>query len=902
MFEEGKYNQAIQAFQSAIQFYQKDSKEDVSWQVLENKNNIGRAWITLNELETAKKIYKEIFQSVRSIRPSQIDSSILSRMYNNLGVIYFYEGNLDEAFTNYDMSRTISTMSASPNDINVGRALYNMGLVKEEKGFLMDAIVLYQKALKIYIQNYGQYHHHIAEVYGSLGNIHLTRYEFQKAKFYFQKDLETSIHLYGEGHVETTWGYENLGRLYQEEGNDSLAYQMFEKVLKIRNQFYHGKNIYISNVLLSLAEIEKKPQKSIEYAKKALTVENSITQQATIGKWNISIHLLKKHIELHQISAAKKELANAIKLGEKIFPNKRQPTFIKTYLLGSKIYSDQKLYSKSLDLLNHAIEASLSEKFEWNQKDEIKSDWVEFIPEYLEAVIEKSNVLYEMGLQTQQIQYIEQASKELHAAISVIQKHQKRRTSDDISKKYYQLYKKLYENGLRINYYLWKTTRQKTYLYQAFEFAERSKNGLSVELLQGMDAFPISNIPESTLRKEYQLKKDIQYYQSLAIEGNEEQQNQALQKLMLLYNEEENFFRNLEKFHPDYYHSKYEFQPITIQSIQDKIANKETLMWHSSVVDGIDYIFLISKNNVQTYDYKSDNYVPIIKNIVHKKYHNLIVIPDFTVKWNSLEAYQLNGQYLIEKWSFIYNVSASNFFNISNNKIINKKLLAIAPVKFKEKNLSDLKYSESEINSIEKYFSVKSYIGEKATKNIFYDNVLKFGGLHLLSHISHNPLNPMKSKLFLSPKDSLDDGILYAHDIFGTPMRTQLVTLSACEAKKDQQAYNGIAGIADAFSYNGCKNILYSLWKVEDKTMKEITVGFYKYLSKGYSKEKALQQSKIDYLKSADKYKSQSFYWSGIILQGNVEKLELAPSDFSKYSLWIALILLILALIAIKKL
>jgi hypothetical protein len=92
------------------------------------------------------------------------------------------------------------------------------------------------------------------------------------------------------------------------------------------------------------------------------------------------------------------------------------------------------------------------------------------------------------------------------------------------------------------------------------------------------------------------------------------------------------------------------------------------------------------------------------------------------------------------------------------------------------------------------------------------------------------------------------------------------------------------------------------MWEVDDKTMKDITVGFYKYLSEGFSKEKALQQSKIDYLKTTDKYKSQAYYWSGIILQGNVEPLELSSTAFSKYSFWIALILLIIAVIVIKKL
>lgn len=902
LFEEGNYHSAIQAFQQAIQWHQKDSKEKIYWPVLENKNNIGRAWITLNEFEPAKKIYKEIFESIQSIRPSQIDSAILSRMYNNMGVIHFYEGDFDAAYSYYDKSRTISTMSASAKDINVGRALYNMGLVKEEKGFLIDASILYEQALEIYLFNYGPYHHHIAEVYGSLGNIHLTRFEFNKAQYYFQKDLETSNYLYGEGHVETTWGYENLGRLYQEEGKDSLAHEMFDKVLKIRTQYFHGKHISIANVLLNLAEIEKNITKSIEYAQKALKVENSISSQATIGKWNISIHLLQKYILLHQYSKAQNELKNAIAVGEQLFPSKRHPSFIKTYLLGTKIYSDQKRYDKSLVFLNKAINASLTDNINWSDANAVNINWVEFKPEYLEAMIEKSSILYKMGLQNQQMSYLEQASENLYSTIAVIQKHQKRRTSDDISKKYYLLYKKVYENGLKINYHLWKTTRQKKYLYQAFEYAERNKNGLSIELLQGIDVFQISNLPETTLRREYQLKKDIQYYQSVSIDGDEGQKSQALQKLMLLYNEEVSFYKNLEKFHPQYYHSKYEFEPISLQKIQSEMS-KETLMWHTSVVNGIEYIFLISKDNILTYDYQAENYIPIIKKITPKNYKKLIIVPDFSTKWSQLEAYKLNGQYLIGKYSFIYNVSATNYYKTSNkNRIINKKLLAIAPVNFKQEQLSALKYSEEEIENIQKFFTVKSYIGEMANKKAFNDNILKYGGLHLVSHISYNALNPMRSKLFLSPKDSLDDGILYAHDIFGMPMRTQLVTLSACDAKKDQQTYNGIAGIADAFSYNGCKNILYSLWQVEDKTMKDITVGFYKYLSKGFSKEKALQQSKIDYLKSADKYKSQAFYWSGIILQGNVEDLELSTTAISKYSMWIALLLMIAALIVIKKL
>src|SRR5690606_2889883 len=116
------------------------------------------------------------------IRPSLIDSLQLSNIYNNIGVIHFYEGEWDEAYSHYDKSRTVAIMSRNANSVNVGRALYNMGLVKEEKGFFIDAQKLYEQALAVYTKSVGKEHQHLAEVYGSLGNIHLTRYELSQAQ------------------------------------------------------------------------------------------------------------------------------------------------------------------------------------------------------------------------------------------------------------------------------------------------------------------------------------------------------------------------------------------------------------------------------------------------------------------------------------------------------------------------------------------------------------------------------------------------------------------------------------------------------------------------------------------------------------------------------------------------
>ncbi len=900
-FEESEYLQALNNYQHSLKLYQQLPRNKERWEVLEVKNNIGRTLITINELEKAKKHYAEIMVALKSVRPSQIDSLTLSNIYNNLGVIHFYEGELDLAYEDYDMSRTIATMAGHPNSVQVARAYYNMGLVREEKGYLIDAGIFYRQALNLYIQNYGQYHHHIAEVYGSLGNIHLTRYELQKARYYFQKDLITSQHLYGSDHVETTWGYENLGRAYQVEGKDSLAKVMLEKALKIREKAFQGKHIHIANLLLSLAELEPDAQLSVQQAKKALAIENAITPNSTTGKWNIYLHLIEKNIELKRYSTAEKELIKAIHTGKILADNNRHPQLVRTYLLGAELNLRQKKWILSKSFIQRAFEASLYENIAWKSGEKIKPEWIHFLPEYLNVIRMQAEIVYRES-QSGNTDELIKSAENLKSAIEIIQIHQKRRTSDDISKQFSSIYKKLYETGLKTCVLLWQSTHQKIYLHQAFEYAERIKNNQSLELLHGMDTYKMSNLPETTLRKEYQLKKDILYYQAILSDGDSTQQQKAGQKLYQLFKEEENFYKNLKKIHPEYYQAKYNFKPFSIEEIQKKISSPEELMWHSTNIEGQEYLFIITDKVAQVLLPENQKYAEYIKSMYRDKIRKVIVIPDFSSKWVSLEAIRVNQQYLIEKMSFLYNVSAFNYFNTSNNsKLINKKILAFAPLDFGETEMPSLKYSEEEIQGIRDFFSVKSYLGKDATKNNFHKNLLDYGGLHVSSHISYNSINPLKSKLYLSPEDSSDNGILFAHDIFGTPMRTHLVTLSACESKKDLQENIDIAGIADAFSYNGCRNILMSLWKVEDKVIKEITVGFYQYLAQGYPKEQALQKSKIDYITKADKYKSNPFYWSGIILQGDQEALALAPSFWSRNWWLVALILVVLVFLYNRK-
>jgi CHAT domain len=91
--------------------------------------------------------------------------------------------------------------------------------------------------------------------------------------------------------------------------------------------------------------------------------------------------------------------------------------------------------------------------------------------------------------------------------------------------------------------------------------------------------------------------------------------------------------------------------------------------------------------------------------------------------------------------------------------------------------------------------------------------------------------------------------------------------------------------LSRAFAYSGCPNIVTSLWKANDKTTAFITSRLHHYLGKGFAKDRALQQAKVDLLKSDEispRLKSPN-YWAHLVFIGNYK-----PSPAASYWIWLA--------------
>jgi len=147
--------------------------------------------------------------------------------------------------------------------------------------------------------------------------------------------------------------------------------------------------------------------------------------------------------------------------------------------------------------------------------------------------------------------------------------------------------------------------------------------------------------------------------------------------------------------------------------------------------------------------------------------------------------------------------------------------------------------------------------------------------------------------IFAAVPDTADDGLLRTYEVYGIPMKARMVVLSSCNTGIGTlSSGEGILSLARGFLYSGCRSVVMSMWKVDDRSGTEIVKMFYDELKKGRTKSKALRYARNRYLREADQLKSHPFFWSALVVFGDN-----SPVFFQWGKLLVAIILVLLSAI-----
>jgi len=165
----------------------------------------------------------------------------------------------------------------------------------------------------------------------------------------------------------------------------------------------------------------------------------------------------------------------------------------------------------------------------------------------------------------------------------------------------------------------------------------------------------------------------------------------------------------------------------------------------------------------------------------------------------------------------------------------------------------------------------KVYLSDNATEsNLLGARLQEAGYLHMATHGFVNEKNPGLSGLYFYPsEDTKADQVLYLGEIYQLKLNARLVTLSACETGLGKLAPGeGVLGFSRAFLLAGARNLLLSLWKVNDASTTELMTQFYKFhLENGSPLAESLRKSKLSLIGNTET--SHPYFWAGFVLTGN---------------------------------
>jgi tetratricopeptide (TPR) repeat protein len=205
-------------------------------------NQIGLIYWKMGYLDDALFYYSRSLSLARDLGDKSMQASVL----NNIAVIYDDKGELDKALGYYEESLRLKT-----DEKEKATTYNNVAIIYGNKGDYQKAVEYFQKAREIY-ERYGDYHR-ASQTKLNLGDTYRKIKDYEKAEKYILEGLE-GVKKVGDKYWEAV-GYIYLGRLYKDKGDKKTAKDYLTRAYDLFKSMGAERDAEI--VLSNIRELEK---------------------------------------------------------------------------------------------------------------------------------------------------------------------------------------------------------------------------------------------------------------------------------------------------------------------------------------------------------------------------------------------------------------------------------------------------------------------------------------------------------------------------------------------------------------------------------------------------------------------------------------------------------------------
>ena len=739
----------------------------------------------------------------------------------------------------------------------------------------------------------------LARIYTNLAALKFQQHAILEALAYYQKIATLRQTLRHGNHFSLHTTYTNIGNCYYQLGNYQKALHFHYKTLRILQNTYQQEHPLIAsshNYIGGTFQHLEKADSAYTHLQKSATIYQQLfgkDHPKTIAPlWRLA----KLHRQQKAYHKSAKILNKIIALQEKNF-GKKHPDLAKMYLDMAYLFQTQKLGVQANYYAKKAYQSNLLKKHPLDQL-------------LMLGIIEHQlHISLDLELKEQEKVFLR--LDEIRSLVALTQTNVHYLTD---KQNLVQQLRKVCERGIELCYQLYQQKPSQSYLDKAFELMEYNKAVLlSIQIKQ--DHWQNQQIDSSYQAQEQSLAK-VHFLEQKWKKAEQEQNAVLAAKLQQkLFNAHQNYEQHQDKA----YQQLQSHRPIDLHLLQKQLAKDQSII---NYFYGKNYIYIFNIQAEQTQllqvglEFTKDieqfsKYLLTLEEsklklasscqqfdqaaftlyqtlIPQPSKKELLIIPDDQLNYLPFESlttqpfpnargyHQLHYALYQHTISYAYSATSYYYQQYKHQNQKNSQILGFAPSYQNNFKLSTLKANIQEVAYLEKEFSGTYYYNQKDSKKAFQQQSNQFNILHLASHAYADNHELQQAKLFFAQEaeDSFS-AALSPHEIIQLPLHADFVVLSACQTAIGYwQEGEGIMSLARDFMYAGVPSILTTLWQINDQSSSRIIQDFYQEL-RTLPKHQALQLAKQHYIEQASAFGAHPYFWSGYILVGNTNRLDI---------------------------
>jgi CHAT domain-containing protein/tetratricopeptide (TPR) repeat protein len=258
LFQQGRFQEAEERYKSSINNWQVLKGPDYHKTAIPILN-LGECYLTMGKYPEAEKYIDRGLKIKLESLPS--DHHSLAPFYNNLGELYYARGDYKRSLDYYDKALKIDLRTFGEEHPRIIKSFNGKAMTLNTLGHYEQAESIYLKVLKIYEKIYDGDHPDIANTRNNLALIYEAIGDYERADLYIRKALESKVNFVGPDHHDLAVYHTNLANICIRKEDYPQALEHCEKARRILEQKVgpdSPKLVYLHN---TMAHIHKKREK-----------------------------------------------------------------------------------------------------------------------------------------------------------------------------------------------------------------------------------------------------------------------------------------------------------------------------------------------------------------------------------------------------------------------------------------------------------------------------------------------------------------------------------------------------------------------------------------------------------------------------------------------------------------